>query len=251
MSAASIPGQPGPAGQPAKAVGGGKKPAEASGRAEKPAEALSREELAEASGRAEKPAEALSREELAEASDRTEKPAEALGGEMELAELRRQAGRLLAETAGPVRRIHLRRGDTVLEIEWHVPAAPAEPAGAAGPPPAGASGHFSTGAPEHLPAGAVALAGSAGSGGALGGGDARRTVLAPMVGTYYQAAEPGGAPFVEVGDKVEPGQVVGIVEAMKLMNEVVADQGGRVAEVLVRDGEPVEFGQPLVALLPA
>jgi acetyl-CoA carboxylase biotin carboxyl carrier protein len=72
-----------------------------------------------------------------------------------------------------------------------------------------------------------------------------------MVGTYYQAAEPGGSPFVEVGDKVEPGQVVCIVEAMKLMNEVVADQAGRIVEVLVRDGEPVEFGQPLIALVPA
>ncbi|MGI5216221.1 acetyl-CoA carboxylase biotin carboxyl carrier protein, partial [Plantactinospora sp. CA-290183] len=87
--------------------------------------------------------------------------------------------------------------------------------------------------------------------GATVGGGTPLTVLAPMVGTYYQAAEPGGAAFVEVGDKVERGQVVGIVEAMKLMNEVVAEQAGRVVEVLVVDGEPVEFGQPLIALVPA
>ncbi|MFY1692028.1 acetyl-CoA carboxylase biotin carboxyl carrier protein [Plantactinospora sp. WMMB782] len=223
--------------------------AEALGRAATPAEGLSRATPAEALGGGETPAEAPSREELADALGGAETSADASGGEVELAELRRQAGRLLAETAGPVRRIHLRRGDTVLEIEWHAPTAPAGPAGASGSPPAGVPGHSSTGAPGHLPA--VAGTGPDGSAGPLVGGDARRTVLAPMVGTYYQAAEPGGAPFVEVGDKVEPGQVVGIVEAMKLMNEVVADQGGRVAEVLVRDGEPVEFGQPLIALLPA
>ncbi|GAB3977435.1 acetyl-CoA carboxylase biotin carboxyl carrier protein [Plantactinospora veratri] len=157
----------------------------------------------------------------------------------ELAELCRQAGRLLSETAGPVRRLHLRSGDTVLEIEWHGPPGSAEPGGPAGHTPAG------------LAAAAPADAANRASRPAEDDGAGRRTVSAPMVGTYYQAAEPGAAPFVEVGDKVEPGQVVCIVEAMKLMNEVVADQPGRVAEVLVRDGEPVEFGQPLIALLPA
>ncbi|MEQ4300185.1 biotin/lipoyl-containing protein [Plantactinospora sp. B6F1] len=153
----------------------------------------------------------------------------------ELAELRRQADLLLAETAGPVRRIHLRSGDAVLEIEWHGVPDP--------PDPAGAPGHASAGAGTPTVPDAAADR--------VVGGDRHRTLLAPMVGTCYRAAEPGGAPFVEVGDRVEPGQVVCIVETMKLMNEVVADQVGRVAEVLVRDGEPVEFGQPLIALLPA
>ncbi|GAA3751284.1 hypothetical protein GCM10022225_39600 [Plantactinospora mayteni] len=160
--------------------------------------------------------------------------AEPADRETALGELRRQAGRLLTETAGPVRRIHLRSGDAVLEIEWHGASGPPEPGGVVPAP-----------APADLPARPVPAAASGAD------GDGRRTVVAPMVGTYYQAAEPGGAPFVEVGDKVEPGQVVCIVEAMKLMNEVVADQVGRVAEVLVRDGDPVEFGQPLFALLPA
>ncbi|AVT29238.1 acetyl-CoA carboxylase biotin carboxyl carrier protein [Plantactinospora sp. BC1] len=164
-------------------------------------------------------------------------PAEPPSGE--LAELCRQAGRLLTETAGPVRRIHLRSGETVLEIEWHGTSGSTEPGGPAGHTPA----DLATAAP--------ADAADRGNHRVEGDGAGRRTVVAPMVGTYYQAAEPGAAPFVEVGDKVEPGQVVCIVEAMKLMNEVVADQAGRVAEVLVRDGEPVEFGQPLIALLPA
>ena len=72
-----------------------------------------------------------------------------------------------------------------------------------------------------------------------------------MVGTFYRAPEPGAAPFVTVGDLVRPGQVVGIVEAMKLMNEVTAERAGRVTEVLVDDGRPVEYDQPLVALDPA
>ncbi|MEN3609568.1 acetyl-CoA carboxylase biotin carboxyl carrier protein [Plantactinospora sp. ZYX-F-223] len=168
-------------------------------------------------------------------ADRRAEPAVPADRGTELAELRRQAGRLLAETAGPVRRIHLRSGDTVLEIEWSgVPGSP-------GP----------ADAPGHAPADAATRTASPTGVDGIADGDSRRTVVAPMVGTCYRAAEPGGAPFVEVGDKVEPGQVVCIVEAMKLMNEVVADQAGRVAEVLVRDGEPVEFGQPLIALLPA
>ena len=77
------------------------------------------------------------------------------------------------------------------------------------------------------------------------------TVRAPVVGTFYRAPEPGAPPFVAVGDLIRPGQVVGIVEAMKLMNEVTADQAGRVVEVLVDDGQPVEYDQPLIALEPA
>jgi acetyl-CoA carboxylase biotin carboxyl carrier protein len=76
-------------------------------------------------------------------------------------------------------------------------------------------------------------------------------VLAPLVGTYYAAPQPGATPFVEVGDRVEIGQTVAIVEAMKLMNHVVAERSGWVVEVVVADGEPVEFGQPLMRLADA
>ncbi|WP_405997538.1 acetyl-CoA carboxylase biotin carboxyl carrier protein [Streptomyces sp. NBC_00829] len=73
---------------------------------------------------------------------------------------------------------------------------------------------------------------------------------APLVGTYYAAPSPGAAPFVQVGDHVGIGQQLGIIEAMKLMNPVEATRPGRVVEVLVQDGEPVEYGQPLVLLDP-
>lgn len=80
--------------------------------------------------------------------------------------------------------------------------------------------------------------------------DHRDGVRAPLVGTFYRAPKPGAPPFVEVGDIVQVGQQVAIVEAMKLMNTVVADRAGRVSEVLVDDGQPVEFDQLLILLTP-
>jgi acetyl-CoA carboxylase biotin carboxyl carrier protein len=81
--------------------------------------------------------------------------------------------------------------------------------------------------------------------------DNRVPVLAPLVGTFYGAAQPGAKPFVEVGSSVEPGQTVCIVEAMKMMNEVAAGEGGKVAEIAVENGEWVEFEQVLMYLEPA
>jgi acetyl-CoA carboxylase biotin carboxyl carrier protein len=78
--------------------------------------------------------------------------------------------------------------------------------------------------------------------------DTRHAIVAPLVGTFYRSAQPGAKPFVEEGDVVEEGQTVAIVEAMKLMNQVRADRGGKVAAILVTDGEWVEFEQPLVLL---
>ncbi|MBM0239936.1 acetyl-CoA carboxylase biotin carboxyl carrier protein [Micromonospora sp. ATA32] len=138
-----------------------------------------------------------------------------------LAGLRRHARQLVSELSGPVRRVRLRSGETVLEVEWHGSAEPG-PSLPVAPEPAPT--------PEQ---------------------NDLVTVRSPMVGTFYRAPEPGAAPFVAVGDLVRPGQVVGIVEAMKLMNEVTADRAGRVAEVLVDDGKPVEYDQPLVRLEPA
>jgi acetyl-CoA carboxylase biotin carboxyl carrier protein len=70
-------------------------------------------------------------------------------------------------------------------------------------------------------------------------------VKSPMVGTFYRSASPGAAPFVEIGDTVAAGDTLCIVEAMKLMNEIEADVGGTVKAILVENGQPVEFGQPL------
>ena len=81
--------------------------------------------------------------------------------------------------------------------------------------------------------------------------DNRVPVLSPLVGTFYAASGPGAKPFVEVGDTVEAGQTVCIVEAMKMMNEVTAPEGGKVAEIAVANGDGVEFDQVLIYLEPA
>lgn len=77
------------------------------------------------------------------------------------------------------------------------------------------------------------------------------TVNSPFVGTFYRAASPDNPPFVEVGQVVKKGQVLCIVEAMKLMNEIEAEQPGRLLEVLIQNGSPVEYGEPLFRFEPA
>ena len=72
-----------------------------------------------------------------------------------------------------------------------------------------------------------------------------KTVTSPMVGTFYRAPNPGAGPFVKVGDHVEAGQTLGIIEAMKLLNEIEAETSGTVKEICVENAQPVEFGQPL------
>lgn len=79
-------------------------------------------------------------------------------------------------------------------------------------------------------------------------GDGRHRVLSPMVGTFYHASSPGSAAFVTVGARVERGQTIGIVEAMKVLNEVASDASGIVVEILVPNGQAVEFEQPLIAI---
>jgi acetyl-CoA carboxylase biotin carboxyl carrier protein len=73
-------------------------------------------------------------------------------------------------------------------------------------------------------------------------------VKSPMVGTFYRSASPGAKPFVEVGDSVQVGDTLCIIEAMKLMNEIESDKAGVVKQVLAENGQPVEFGQPLVII---
>ena len=74
---------------------------------------------------------------------------------------------------------------------------------------------------------------------------AKTTIKSPMVGTFYAAPAPDAAPFIQVGSTVEVGQVICVIEAMKLMNEIKAEVRGKIVEVLVHNGDPVEFGQPL------
>jgi acetyl-CoA carboxylase biotin carboxyl carrier protein len=74
-------------------------------------------------------------------------------------------------------------------------------------------------------------------------------VKSPMVGTFYRAPSPGAKPFVEVGDKVSPGDTLCIIEAMKLLNEIEADHGGTIKEAYVENGQPVEYGEPLFLIV--
>jgi acetyl-CoA carboxylase biotin carboxyl carrier protein len=75
-------------------------------------------------------------------------------------------------------------------------------------------------------------------------------IASPMVGTFYGSPSPKDPPYVQEGDLIQPGDRVGIVEAMKMMNEIEAEIGGRVARILVKNGQPVEYGQPLMIVEP-
>ncbi|GAA4982504.1 acetyl-CoA carboxylase biotin carboxyl carrier protein [Nonomuraea thailandensis] len=172
-------------------------------------------------------------------------------------ELCRQAAELIA-VGGRMRRVRLQAGDAVVELEWpDVTAVP--PVTAVWAPPAAAPPNLTSYPTADTAAHAALTAappngtpadGSGTPAAASAGDDDLRHVCAPMVGTFYWASEPGAAPFVAVGDTVEKGQQVGIVEAMKLMNPIEADVSGKVVEVLVPDGTPVEYGQKLIAVAP-
>ena len=110
----------------------------------------------------------------------------------------------------------------------------------------------------HAPAAASAAA--AGAGGGVSSAPARapeaaeeeglHNVTSPIVGTFYEAPSPGAPPFVKVGDMVEAGQVLCIIEAMKLMNEIESDVAGEVVKKIVNNGQPVEYGQALFQVRP-
>ena len=127
-----------------------------------------------------------------------------------------------------VRRFSVQAGETKIEIERSASGVAMAPAAA--------------------PAAAAAAPGAAESGDAEL--DGRHPIVAPLVGTFYRASAPGAKPFVEEGDVVDEGQTVAIVEAMKLMNQVKADQAGKVSQILCSDGDWVEFEQPLILLEP-
>ena len=93
----------------------------------------------------------------------------------------------------------------------------------------------------------AAEAKAAATGGAEGGSKAG-VVPSPMVGTVYRGPDPNAKPYVEVGDKVKAGQTLLIVEAMKTMNQIPAPKAGTVTQILVNDGQPVEYGEPLMVI---
>ncbi len=100
-------------------------------------------------------------------------------------------------------------------------------------------------APEAAPAPVAAAAPAAPAAPVVPQG---HTVKAPMVGTFYRAPNPGASPFVELGQSVKEGEPLCIIEAMKLLNEIEADKSGVIKEILVENGEPVEYGQPLFVI---
>jgi acetyl-CoA carboxylase biotin carboxyl carrier protein len=143
---------------------------------------------------------------------------------------------LLASLPQRPERLRVRAADVAVELDWRSLPAPVpesshrgEPAEQRGPEPAsgGQAGPTADGGPGGL-----------------------HYVCAPTIGTFYQAPEPGAQPFVAEGATVTPGQQIGIIEAMKLMLPVEADRAGRVVEVLVANGQAVEYGERLLVLGP-
>jgi len=143
-----------------------------------------------------------------------------------------------------VAEFELDQGDQKIRLKFKQPEAPA----------IAQVGHVIAAAPglagAHIPA-PVAAVPAAGAGPATPAAEpdaGLHMIKSPIVGTYYGSPSPGASPFVSAGDRVEKGQIVCIVEAMKLMNEIESDVSGEVVKVLVTNGQPIEFGQPLFAV---
>ena len=109
----------------------------------------------------------------------------------------------------------------------------------------GTGGLVTTAAPAAV---APAASGAAGNAAAAADSLPAGTVTAPMVGTVYVASEPGAPPFVKVGDQVRQGQTLLIIEAMKVMNPLASPRSGKVTQILISDGQPIEFGEPLLVI---
>ncbi|KAF7803062.1 Biotin carboxyl carrier protein of acetyl-CoA carboxylase 2, chloroplastic [Senna tora] len=119
----------------------------------------------------------------------------------------------------------------------HYPTFPSQP------PPAAAAATAPASPPPSKPAPALPAPGKAST-------SSHPPLKCPMAGTFYRSPAPGEPPFVKVGDKVQKGQVICIIEAMKLMNEIEADQSGTITEILVDDGKPVSVDMPLFVIAP-
>ncbi len=141
----------------------------------------------------------------------------------------------------------LERGDVKVRIkrgqEVHYAAAPVVAAPVAAP-----LAHAPIAPVAPAPAAAPAAAAAAPAQPAAEADEGLHTVKSPIVGTFYESPSPGAPPFVKIGDSVSVGQVLCIVEAMKLMNEIESDVAGEVVKMLVSNGQPVEYGQPLFAV---
>ncbi len=138
-------------------------------------------------------------------------------------------------------KVHVRRGSSAAPVVHVAPAV--QPLPLAVMPPAPAAGGSPAQAPPQPSAPASPATGSEAS------SDADLYILkSPIVGTYYEAPSPGTPPFVKVGDTVKEGQVLCIIEAMKLMNEIEAEVSGVIARMLVANGSPVEYGMPLFGI---
>lgn len=142
----------------------------------------------------------------------------------------------LLEESG-IAEIEIREGEESVRIS-RGPTGSAPPQYIAMPPPGAPAG-----APQGVPAAAAAVAPPAST-----HKSNEFVVTAPMVGTFYGAPSPGAKPFVDIGDEVKVGQVLCIIEAMKMMNQIESDKAGRITSVMVQNGEPVEFGQPLFTI---
>jgi len=128
--------------------------------------------------------------------------------------------------------VRISRAGAAYTAAPHAHAMHSAPAPAPAAPPRG---------PESLPA---AVAGEA----APKPKPSEHVITAPMVGTFYAAPSPGAKPFVEIGDEIKLGQVLCVIEAMKMMNQIEADKAGRITSIMARNGDPVEFGQPLFVI---
>lgn len=141
----------------------------------------------------------------------------------------------LLEESG-IAEIEITEGEESVRISRHSASAPAPVYHHAMPAPAPA---------PQAAAPAAAAPAAEEKGNAIPSG---HVVTSPMVGTFYRAPNPGAKSFVDVGDSVSAGDTLCIIEAMKMMNQIEADKGGKVKAILVENGEPVEFGQPLFVI---
>ena len=142
----------------------------------------------------------------------------------------------LLEESG-ISEIEIKEGEETVRISRH--------------PPGGVHTYPAPMAYAPPPVAPAAATGTTGTMAAAAAGPAHapdKVVTAPMVGTFYSAPAPGAKAFVEIGSEVKPGDVLCIIEAMKMMNQIESDKAGKIVSVLVKNGDPVEFGQTLFVI---